>query len=293
MFLEIIAQFWYFVAFFLGFFVWKKARRKEIKKETKPYIIGHKGSYGEAEQNTKGAFQKALEIGVDYIECDVRRSSDGFFFLAHDDKIMTKEKKKILISKTNSGDLMKMVLKKGAKLSSMKDYIEMMPASQKLYFDLKIYGSEFEFLSLLRKYKLISKCIITSSYIQSLRLLKVLEPNLMVGVSFPRDRFSIFIKMLVSPLVVVGLMLIKYTYPFYIGMLANYARADIVVVQYRFVLSSRLVKAAHKRGLLVFAFSVNTPKGIKRMIKWGVDGIASDFPDRVKQIVKNCELRIK
>jgi glycerophosphoryl diester phosphodiesterase len=42
-----------------------------------------------------------------------------------------------------------------------------------------------------------------------------------------------------------------------------------------------LVADAHRRGLKVFAFTVNEPKDIARMKMLGVDGVFSDFPERV------------
>jgi len=48
-----------------------------------------------------------------------------------------------------------------------------------------------------------------------------------------------------------------------------------------------LVKAAHKRDLFVYPFSVNRYKDIKKMLKLGVDGIISDYPDRVKNIINS------
>jgi glycerophosphoryl diester phosphodiesterase len=47
-------------------------------------IIGHRGARGLASENTLASLQKALEIGVDEIEVDVRVSRDGIPVLAHD-----------------------------------------------------------------------------------------------------------------------------------------------------------------------------------------------------------------
>jgi glycerophosphoryl diester phosphodiesterase len=41
------------------------------------------------------------------------------------------------------------------------------------------------------------------------------------------------------------------------------------------------VADAHRRGLKIFAFTVNEPKDIARMKTLGVDGVFSDFPERV------------
>jgi glycerophosphoryl diester phosphodiesterase len=41
------------------------------------------------------------------------------------------------------------------------------------------------------------------------------------------------------------------------------------------------VDDAHKRDLKVYVWTVNDPEDIKKMKDLGVDGIFSDFPDRI------------
>ena len=47
-------------------------------------IIGHRGAKLLAPENTIASFEKALEHGVDEIECDVRVTKDGVAILLHD-----------------------------------------------------------------------------------------------------------------------------------------------------------------------------------------------------------------
>lgn len=277
---------WYFIAAILGFFIFRKTRRKEIKQEGHTLVIGHRGAAGYANQNTYPSFQKALEIGVDYVECDVRRSQDGVFILSHDDKIKTLNMGTLKISALTSKELKKVILKGDTRLATILDYIKIMPGKQNLYFDLKINGYEFDFLSLLRNHNVIERCIVTSSYAQSLRLLKVLEPELTVGLSFPRANIGMLGRIMLAPVLTPILILIRHIYPFILSFLCSYAKADFVAVYFR-LLSKRLVDKAHRNGVLVFAFSVNRNRNIRKMEKWGVDGIISDYPDRVKAIIQS------
>ena len=45
--------------------------------------------------------------------------------------------------------------------------------------------------------------------------------------------------------------------------------------------TGRFVEDAHRRGLKVFVYTVNTPADIARMRELKVDGVFSDFPERV------------
>jgi glycerophosphoryl diester phosphodiesterase len=60
-------------------------------------------------------------------------------------------------------------------------------------------------------------------------------------------------------------------------------KANYLVALYRFVHSPNVVKA-HENGLKVIVWIVNTPSEVEAYIKKGVDGIASDKPDILKQI---------
>ncbi len=46
------------------------------------------------------------------------------------------------------------------------------------------------------------------------------------------------------------------------------------------------VAQAHRLGLRVVAWTVNEPADIERMIEWQLDGVISDYPDRVLQALK-------
>jgi len=284
MLLDIIAQFWYVWAFFVGFFVVRRRKQKEIPEKKEIMVIGHRGACGYACQNTWESFKKAMEIGVDYLECDVRKSMDGVFYLSHDEIVKTIAGEKVKISQTPSKILKTVKLKKGGFLLTLEDLIKKILTEQKIQLDLKIKGAEFELIDFIRKNNLLERCIITSHHASSLRLLKVLEPKLILGITFPRERFSTFFKTALSPILALIIILIKETYFLYLGWWCSYAKADFITVWY-LLLSERTIKSAHKKGIGVFVFAVNRHRHIRKVMRWEVDGIISDYPDRVKEMI--------
>ncbi len=54
-------------------------------------------------------------------------------------------------------------------------------------------------------------------------------------------------------------------------------------------LTKRILDDAHGRGMRVVVWTVNEPADIARMIEWRVDGIISDYPDRVLAQLKKEE----
>ena len=53
-----------------------------------PEMVGHSGAAAYAPENSRAAFRKALELGVDRVECDVRRSVDGALVLVHHERVV-------------------------------------------------------------------------------------------------------------------------------------------------------------------------------------------------------------
>lgn len=53
------------------------------EKKKIPLVIGHRGAYDEAPENTLKGFKKAIDLGADYIEFDVHESEDGALVVIH------------------------------------------------------------------------------------------------------------------------------------------------------------------------------------------------------------------
>jgi glycerophosphoryl diester phosphodiesterase len=47
-------------------------------------VIAHRGASGEERENTLPAFERAIEVGADYVELDVQSSLDGVLVVFHD-----------------------------------------------------------------------------------------------------------------------------------------------------------------------------------------------------------------
>jgi glycerophosphoryl diester phosphodiesterase len=52
-----------------------------------PTIIAHRGASEFAPEQTKPAFEKAAELGVDYLEADIHKTKDGRFVVLHDNNL--------------------------------------------------------------------------------------------------------------------------------------------------------------------------------------------------------------
>ncbi|HOH18739.1 MAG TPA: glycerophosphodiester phosphodiesterase family protein, partial [Bacilli bacterium] len=72
-----------------------------MKAFPKQYIVAHRGASGLVpHENTLEAFQKAIDVGADCIELDVRKTKDQQIIVIHDDHLL-----EAVVKETNYADL--------------------------------------------------------------------------------------------------------------------------------------------------------------------------------------------
>lgn len=247
-----------------------------------PLIIAHRGASGLAPENTLSAFSKAIEIGVDRIEMDLRMTLDGEVVVIHD--------KTILRTTNGRGSVRKLGLKRLKKYSAgswfhpkfeqekvptLREVLELVNGQTTLLLEIKNgspyhHGIERNIVNLVNEYNAHKWCIVQSFNDRVLNNFREL-PNLNSDI---QKLFSAFIPVA----------------PFYGGSkfsykrLRNYHYADEVNINYKYV-SPRVVKKVHQMNKKVNVWTVNEKSNMKKYIQMGVDGIITDFPDRLKQLI--------
>lgn len=84
-------------------------------------------------------------------------------------------------------------------------------------------------------------------------------------------------------------VLLAGTAPLAPGRLAREAAADVYCPDFRF-LDRAQVRAAHAAGVRVVPWTVNEPPAWHRLLDWGVDGITTDYPDRLAVLLREREI---
>jgi glycerophosphoryl diester phosphodiesterase len=81
-----------------------------------------------------------------------------------------------------------------------------------------------------------------------------------------------------------GAVLIAETAPCAPAELAGRVGAALYAPDYRF-LDEDLLRRAQADGLRVVPWTVNDPEHARRLLGWGVDGLTTDFPDRMADVL--------
>ena len=142
----------------------------------KTMIIAHRGASSLARENTIESFKKAIEIGVDMIEFDVRRTRDQALIVHHDELIQGKPIKELTydeISKTAVGQ--------GFSVSTFEQALKCTSGKIKLDVEIKEEGYEKEIVELLFKYFKKDQFVMTSFYDSCIRKIKDDYPDTKTG----------------------------------------------------------------------------------------------------------------
>ena len=119
----------------------------------KKLIIAHRGASRLARENTLEAFQKAIDLGADMAELDVRKTKDNILVVHHDPSV-----NKQLISNLNWGQVNKLK----PEVPTFEQVLQLAAGKIKLDVEFKEKGYEREVLDLTLKYLNPEQFVITS-----------------------------------------------------------------------------------------------------------------------------------
>ena len=211
--------------------------------------IGHRGARTYEIENTLESFKKAIELGANAIEFDVRKSADSELVISHDDNLKKVFGKDVLISRSTTEELKQLSENRIATFQEALRFLD--GKVEKILVELKEPGYELKALEEIREQKLQDRVIIVSFHAESLSLVRELDKEMETGLVYA-----------------------KIKRPIETALNLN---AQYLVPLYRFVHRRDVIKA-HKNNLKVIVWTINTRKDVEVYFAKDVDGIATDKP---------------
>jgi glycerophosphoryl diester phosphodiesterase len=237
-----------------------------------PLVIAHRGGSPSDRENTAAAFQHSLALGVDALECDVRRTVDGILVLIHDATVRLSGRRIAVRDATFSRlhDTMPWLL-------TLSEFLDTFGHRTTLInVDLKAPGYESETLGMLEHTALVDRTLISSTSIRSLSKLAGLDPRLQLGLSRGHSAARFHLR----PVPAVVATWLRVTLPEWLPWQLRLSRVRAAMLQHS-VVTGRLVADLHRHGYRVFAWTVDDPREAQRLGAIQVDGIATNLPARV------------
>jgi glycerophosphoryl diester phosphodiesterase len=233
--------------------------------------IGHRGACGYEPENTLQSFKKAIELGVDAIEFDVRLCKSKKLVVIHDARLNRTTNGNGKVKDFFLKDIKKLNAGNGQKVPSFIQALNIIGKKAKILIELKEKETAKPVVEIIEQFVekkgwKYSDFVVISFNKEALFDVRTLNSNIRLGASFDCvwDLEMFFEKYDKNALSFKK----NFKNIYYIGI--NYMCLDL-----------KLLNLLHKKGFFVFVFTVNNVEEIERLRKLGVDGIVSDYPDRI------------
>jgi len=140
-------------------------------------IIGHRGAAGLALENTMNSFQKAIEVGAEIIEFDVRATADGQLAISHGDDLARLGGGNHNISDLTTPELHNITLKDGSHIPLLEDVLELVAGRIPVMIEIKTIGGTEQVLAIMEKFP-DQPFFIASPRHDEIKRLKQLRPDI-------------------------------------------------------------------------------------------------------------------
>lgn len=235
------------------------------------YAIAHRGGAGLGPENTMAAFRRSYELGLRYLETDVRITADGVCLAFHD---ATVDRITCGAGKVSERDwqTIRMLDVAGEPIPRIEDVLQEFPDAH-LVIDLKDAAALGPLVGVLRRTRSTHRVCLAGTRDRMMAVARELAgPQLATTLGWEST----------TRLVVAARSGIR---------LPSLPAAEFVHVPQRVgrvtVLGQRLLSMAHDAALKVIVWTIDDPFQMKRLLEDGVDGVITDRPDLLRAVLAN------
>jgi glycerophosphoryl diester phosphodiesterase len=234
-------------------------------------VIAHRGASGNAPENTLAAFKKAVALGATFIETDLQLSRDARFVAIHDPTVNRTTNGQGAVHEMTLAELRRLDAGSwfgsefaGERIPTLQEILEFSKKYDVVfYLEIKpsgSWGGEQALVSALRESGEIPRTVVISFDASIVNSMRKIEPTLMTGLLYD-GQIENPLEKAVS-----------------IGARQLAVRGDLVTPAF--------IAEVHKKDLQMVCWTVNHPAHMRMLAAAGVDGIMSDYPDRLVAAVK-------
>ena len=226
----------------------------------KPKVIGHRGAMGHETENTLASVKKAMDLGVDMVEIDVFKIASGEIVVFHDDRVERLTNGKGRIEGYDLAGMEQLVLKGGHRIPLLRDVLDQMDARVAVNIELKGVNTSEQVNQIVDYYVskkgwTLENILISSFNWDELRKMRNLNEYIDIAVLTEED-------------------------PIKAIPVAQELNAVAINPNYK-TLTKENTLQIQEMGFKLYTWTVNAPDQIEKMKNFGVDGIISDYPERV------------
>ena len=239
-----------------------------------PLIIAHRGLHDQHPENTLEAFEAAVQIGSDGIECDAQLTRDGHVIIFHDNTLKrmgcdTRFIHEMTLQQIQEIDIENPQSGKKSKIPTLLETCDLIKDKGLFNIELKNYSFfdrrlEKAVLKILKTFKMYDQCLISSFNPISLKYIAIHTPQI--------ERTLIFYERQ-------SLLNRKAT-------LAPWAKVSTLNPS-RILATQQTIDRFHKKGYKIIVWTINSIEKAKELAKQNVHGLITDHPDKLIKGLKN------
>ena len=251
-----------------------------------PLVIAHQGGDGLWPGNTMFAFEQAAKLGVDVLEMDLHITKDGVLVLMHDETVDRTTDGTGLVEEMGLAELKGLdagydwspddgdtypYRGQGITVPTLEEVFRAFPEYRMTIEIKKTEGSmAAPFCDLIRAYGMQDQVLVASFHDERMEEFRQVCPE--VATSSARQETTVFVLMSKA-------FLGRLYSPAFYALQVPEESSNITVM------TAQFVRAAHERNLEVEPWTIDDPEQMQRYIDWGVDGIITDRPDLMLEIL--------
>jgi glycerophosphoryl diester phosphodiesterase len=260
---------------------------RDIKR---PLVIAHQGGDGIRPGDTMPAFENAVAIGADVLEMDAHITKDSQIVLMHDEKVdrttdgsgliedLTLDQLKQLDAAykwTNDDGHTFPYRGQGIQVPTLEELFQQFP-KMRYVIEIKLTQNPIDkpLCKLIRDHNMQDKVVIASFHDVAMQNFRATCPE--VATSASRGEVTKFV--LLGKAFLSGLVAPKYE-----SIQPPYDPAESLNIR---IMTKRFIREAHAKNLAVEPWTVDDPALMKQYIEWDVDGIMTDRPDLMLEVLK-------
>jgi glycerophosphoryl diester phosphodiesterase len=260
-----------------------------------PLVIAHQGGDGIWPGDTLYAFEKAVAIGADVLEMDAHITKDGQIVLMHDEKVDRTTNGTGLIEDLTLPELQQLDAAyrwsndedrtfpyrgQDIRVPTLEELFQKFPR-MRYVIEIKLTQNPIAkpLCDLIRKHDMQDKVMVASFHDEAMQNFRMTCPE--VATSASRGEVTKFV--LLGKIFLSG-----FVAPHYQSIQPPYDPEESLNIR---IMTERFIREAHAKNIKVEPWTVDEPALIKQYVEWGVDGIITDRPDLMIEVLQEMGIR--
>jgi len=226
---------------------------------TRPLVIAHRGATSAGPENSLAALAAVTASGADGVEIDVRATRDGELFLWHDEQLHGTG-----FACLTQADVRRVRLANGEGVPSLAEGLDALDPGLEVFIETKALPEALDglFLDTLARGPARSRYRVHAFDHRIIRRLHGRRPDLPSGV-------------------------LQVAYPVDPVAALRNASAGALWQEWRLI-DQQLVDTVHRLRARIYAWTVNEPDDVVRLVALGVDGLCTDEPEVARRVVDSA-----